>query len=507
MRVRGLFLLCLLCSLSLPLVAAAAVQLPKVFSDHAVLQREKPVRIWGWGNAGENVTVRFHGQTVTTQTDPFGNWEAWLKPEAAGGPYTLSVSGDGDGIERKDILVGDVWVASGQSNMEFPLEGFTGANPAPLKNGEKEIAAANQPRIRLLVQKKATSTVALSDGSDGWTECTPETARHFSAVAYFFGREISERAHVPVGLIDTTWGGTPAHSWISPEGMASANLTSVFSDGGAIAREQGLADQIRLNYAREDAALQAAGKPAPPRPRIAEDHGGAWAPGTLFNAMIAPYTRYTIKGAIWYQGETDSDARRASSYYRVFSALISDWRRQWGEGDFPFLFVQISSFQSNAPGWPVVRDAQRRTLALRHTGMAVTVDVGTPGNVHPPDKQTVGGRLALAARALAYGEKIEYSSPEFLEATSEPHGMRVWFIHADGLSARGQDVGGFELAGDDHNFVPGTAKIEKIGESEAVVVSSPKIAFPRYVRYDWSGVVTTFLYNSAGLPAGTFTSE
>src|ERR1700753_3000794 len=210
------------------------------------------------------VTVRCHDQTVKVQTDGYGNWEAWLKPEPAGGPYTLAVSSNisTTPIERKDILVGDVWLASGQSNMEFPLAGFTGANPAPLKDGEKKIAAANQPRIRLLLQKKATSPVPLSEASDVWTECTPETARHFSAVAYFFGREISEREKVPVVLIDTTWGGTPAHSWISPEGLAAANLTSVFEDGGAIAQDQGRADQIKANYAREDAALHAEGKPA-----------------------------------------------------------------------------------------------------------------------------------------------------------------------------------------------------------------------------------------------------
>jgi sialate O-acetylesterase len=516
MRVVRFTLIYTVCKTSLLLAAAAlspaavaAVQLPNLFSDHAVLQRDRPVRIFGWGQGGENVTVRFHGQTVTTQTDPFGNWEAWLNPEAAGGPYTLAVSGDSTvtPIERKDILVGDVWLASGQSNMEFPLAGFTGANPAPLKDGEKEIAAANHPRLRLLIQKRATSTFPLTEVSDEWTECTPETARHFSAVAYFFGREISEHEHVPVGLIDTSWGGTPAHSWISPEGLAAANLTSVFEDAGTIAQDQGRADQIRAYYAREDAALQAEGKPPASHPRVPADHGGAWTPGTLFNAMIAPYTRFTIKGVLWYQGETDSDAKRAPYYARVFPALISDWRRQWGEGDFPFLFVQISSFNSTAAGWPLVRDAQRRTLALRHTGMAVTLDVGTPENVHPPDKQTVASRLALTARAEVYGEAVEYSSPEFLQAASEPNGMRVWFTHADGLTARDQEVGGFELAGDDHNFVPAMAKIEKIGEKDTVLVSSPKVTFPRFVRYDWSGVVTTFLYNRAGLPAGTFTSE
>jgi sialate O-acetylesterase len=493
--------------LSLP--AFGAVQLPNVLSDHAVLQRERPIRIWGWAAGGEHVTVSFHGQSVVTQSDPVGSWEAWLTPERAGGPYTLTVSGDASAapLELKDILVGDVWLASGQSNMEFPLAGFTGTVPAPLKDMDKEIASATHPKIRLLLQKTATSTVPLSQGSSGWTECTPETARKFSAVAYFFGREISQREDIPVGLIDTTWGGTPAHSWISPEAMATANLNSVFADAGTIAQDQGRADQIKANYAREDAALQTAGKPVPTHPRIPDDHGGAWAPGTLFNAMIAPYTRYGIKGVLWYQGETDSDAKRASYYARVFPTLITDWRHQWGEGDFPFFYVQISSFKSSAPGWPMVRDAQRRTLALRNTGMAVTLDVGTPENVHPPDKQTVGARLALAARATVYGEKIEYSSPDFLQATTAPNAMRVWFTHAEGLTSRDAQVGGFELAGDDHVFTPATAKIEKIGDHETVLVTSPTIAFPRFVRYDWSGVVTTFLYNSAGLPAGTFTSE
>ncbi len=495
-----------ICTLVFPLTATAAVQLSNLFSDHAVLQRDRPVRIWGWGQSGENVTVRFHGQTVTAQTDPAGYWEAWLRPEAAGGPYTLEVSGDATPapLERKDILVGDVWLASGQSNMEFPLAGFTGA---PLKDQDKEIAAANHPRIRLMVQKKATSTVPLNEPSDPWMECTPETARHFSAVAYFFGREISEREHVPVGLIDTTWGGTPAHSWISPAALAAANLTSVFDDAGAIAQDQGRADQLKANYAREDAELQAAGKPVATHPRIPNDHGGAWTPGTLFNAMIAPYTRYTIKGALWYQGETDADVRRAPYYHRVFSTLISDWWRQWGEGEFPFFFVQISSFSSTSPGWPVVRDAQRRTLALRDTGMAVTVDVGLPDNIHPPDKQTVGDRLALAARATVYGEKIEYSSPEFLQATTEGSALRVWYTHGEDLTTKGQELTGFEVAGDDKVFVPATAKIEKVAEHDTVLVSSPKITFPRFVRYAWSGVVTNYLYNSAGLPAGTFTSE
>ncbi|RXH54571.1 sialate O-acetylesterase [Granulicella sibirica] len=498
MRLAATLLLATLCTAS-PL--AAEVALPHVLSDHAVLQREKPVRIWGSAAPSENVTVKFHGQTVTAQADTFGLWEAWLKPEAAGGPFTLTVSGDATAtpLQRTDILVGDVWIASGQSNMEMPLKGFNGA---PLKDQEKEIAAASQPKLRLLLQKKRTSATPLGDSEDTWTQCTPDTAKDFSAVAYFFGREISNKEHVPIGLIDTTWGGTPAHSWISPQGIAYANLPSVATDAGKIAQDQGSADALKARYAIEDAALKAAGKPLPTHPRLPSDHGGSWTPGTLFNAMIAPYTMYTIKGAIWYQGETDASAERAPNYNRVLTALIQDWRRQWAQGEFPFLFVQISSF-GNGTEWGTLRDAQRRTLELGGTGMAVTLDVGLAANIHPPDKQTVGNRLALSALQDVYGEKLEGTSPLFVEATPEGSAMRVWFSHAEGLTTKGKPLGGFEIAGADRKYVPATGTIEK----NTILLSSPSVPAPRYVRYAWTGTVNDWLYNAAGLPAGSFTSE
>jgi sialate O-acetylesterase len=491
--------------LAFTLSAAAEIRLPNIFSDHAVLQRDRPVRIWGWSLPLEKITVCFHDQTVLTQSDAIGDWEIWLKPEQAGGPYTLSVRSDSStkAIERSDILVGDVWLASGQSNMEFPLGGF---KDAPLKDGDKEIAAATHPLIHLLLQRKATSAVPLDDISDTWTLCTPETARNFSAVAYFFGREISARENIPVGLIDATWGGTPAHSWISPEAMGAANLTSIFNDAGTVAHMQASANHIRDQYARQDAELATAGKPPVVHPRVPGDHEGAWTPGTLFNAMIAPDTRFILKGFLWYQGETDSDAQRVGSYARVFPTLISDWRRQWAEGDLPFLYVQISSYAS-AGGWPEVRDAQRRTLSLRNTGMAVTLDVGAAKNVHPPDKQTVGKRLALIARATVYGEPIEYSSPEYIQATRETGAMRVWLSHADGLTSSDKEIGGFEVAGEDHKYKPASARIEIIGIDQTILASSPDVPTPRYVRYGWSGVVPSYLYNQAGLPIGTFTSE
>ena len=497
MRLAAALLLVLSCASTLN----AEVMLPHVISDHAVLQREKPVRIWGWAAEGEKVTVKFHNQTVAAVGDGNGMWEAWLQPETAGGPYTLAVSGDKTSapLERTDIMMGDVWIASGQSNMEFPLKGFTGA---PLKDQDEEIAAANQPKLRLLVQKKRTSATPLSDSDDTWTLCTPETARDFSAVAYFFGREIAAKEGVTVGLIDTTWGGTPAHAWISPRGIGYANLPSVAMDAGKIAEDQAMADELKAWYAKEDAALRAAGQPVPTHPRIGNDHGGSWTPGTLYNAMIAPYAKYAIKGAIWYQGETDASPERAPNYLRVFSALIMDWRRQWAEGNFPFLYVQISSY-GNGADWGTLRDAQRRTLELGATGMAVTLDVGLTGNIHPPDKQTVGARLAANALQMVYGAKAEGSSPTFVEATREGGAMRVWFLHGEGLTTKGKALGGFEVAGADHKFVPATGTIEK----DTVVVSAPSVTAPRYVRYGWAGTVNDWFYNAVGLPGGTFTSE
>jgi sialate O-acetylesterase len=499
--VTAIVLIWMFVSLPLP----AEIRLPGVFSDHAVLQRDQPVRIWGTALPKEVISLQFHMQSVTAVADEMGEWEVWLQPEPAGGPYVLSVSGNqGSRLERKDLLVGDVWIASGQSNMNMPLKGFNAG--MLIKDGEKEIAAAHHPRIRMLIQKKATSNVPQYQSDDSWSECTPDTARNFSAVAYFFGREISKREDVPVGLIDITWGSTPAHSWISPIGISEANLTSVAADGDMIAQDQARADRIRAQYKEEDDMNRQEGKPLGTHPAIPNDHAGSWVPGTLFNAMISPYTRYSIKGVIWYQGETDAVPARSMYYQRVFPALIQDWRRHWAQGDFPFLFVQISSFHSAPELWAQVRDAQRRTLSLVNTGMAVSLDVGVENNIHPPDKQMVATRLAANALHIAYGEAGEFSSPLFLQTSVEGNSIRCWFTHADGLNTRESTLGDFEVAGEDGRFVPAVAYVEKVGSSDTIIASAPSIAAPRFVRYGWAGVVTHFVYNRAGFPLGTFTS-
>ncbi|MGC2635607.1 MAG: sialate O-acetylesterase [Acidobacteriaceae bacterium] len=498
-------LLALVCVLSFS-ATRAEVRLPHVLSDHAVLQRGRPIHIWGWATPGAHLTARFHEQNLSAVANDLGQWSLWLAPETAGGPYTLTISGDGPAVTVTDLLVGDVWFASGQSNMQFPLEGFPGS--AVLKDQDREIAAATNPKLRLLVVDNKSSDFPLNDEPDKWTLCTPDTARKFSAVAYFFGREIAAKEDVPVGLIDSSWGGTPADSWVSMDTLGTHPELLP-----ALASRAHFADDLADRAARiaawkaEDEAARAAGKTPEQHPWQPDEV--SWSPAGLYNAMVAPFTPLTVRGFLWYQGETNSAHDRAPYYETLMNGLIGDWRAHFAQGNLPFFYVQISSFHSPGEDWGRVRDAQRRTLEIANTAMAVTLDVGSADNVHPPDKQTVGHRLALAARHLVYGEDIAYSSPLFREATAElqPDGttaMRVWFDHAQGLTVKGAALStAFELAGPDHHFVPAQAKID----GDTVLVWSSALPHPSYVRYGWMGVMPDNVVNAAGLPMSTFTSE
>jgi sialate O-acetylesterase len=486
------------------LAAHSEVRLPHVISDHAVLQRGAPIHLWGWATPDAHLKAHFHEQTVSADVDSFGLWSLWLAPESAGGPYTLTITGDVADTKVDDLLVGDVWFASGQSNMEFPLNGFPGA---PLKNGPQEIAAAANPRIRLLHVGQKLSDFPLTDSTGSWSTCTPETAATFSAVAYFFGREIAQKEDVPIGLIDSSWGGTPADSWVSMDTLGTnAELLPAFASRARFANEQLNLDTVIAKEKHGNDAAKAAGKPMPMHPWHPFD--GAWVPAGIYNGMVAPFTPYSVKGFLWYQGEANSGHDRAPFYRTLLPALIADWRMHFAQGNLPFLFVQISSFNSPGEDWGTVRDAERRTLFVTDTAMAVTLDIGESANVHPADKQTVGARLALAARAMVYGEPVAYRSPLFRQATSElrPDGstaLRVWFDNAEKLSSRGKPVTGFELAGEDRHYVPATSHID----GTTVIVSSPSVPHPLYVRYGWTSYFDTNLFNAAGLPASTFTSD
>jgi sialate O-acetylesterase len=448
------------------------------------------------------LTIYFHDQTTVVTVDDLGQWTSWLMPEHAGGPYVLTIDGGKQEGKREitDVMVGDIWIASGQSNMEMPLRGFPPT--AFVQNAEKEIATANNPRLRLLLVQHKSSDVPLQDISGQWSQCTPATASEFSAVAYFFGREIASREHIPIGLIDASWGGTPIDSWISLDSLGSnPALSSAFSNRARFVDEQAnLSARIAAEKAA-DTSARAAGKPTPVHPWHPEED--SWLPGGLYNGMIAPLADESIKGFIWYQGETDSSPERAPHYSTLFPSLIQDWRTHFKQGNLPFLFVQISSFHSPGEDWGMIRDAQRRTLFVGNTAMAVSLDVGNPDNVHPSDKRTVASRVALAARGQVYGEHILYASPLFREATIEPGAVRVWFDNASALSSNGRPLDGFELAGSDHQFIHASAIIQ----GDTILVSAPGMVQPRYVRYGWSNVVQGWFYNEAGLPGSTFTSE
>ncbi len=487
-------------------ISHGEVSLPHVLSDHMVLQRERPIHLWGWADPGETVTVTLHAQNRTEQSNALGQWSVYLAPEAAGGPYQVTIRGVDNTVTLSDVLIGDVWIASGQSNMEMPLEGFPGQ--AVVNNADAEIAHSDLPRVRLLRVEHTSSSYPRDDISSTWTACTPATARSFSAVAYFFGRDIEQREHVPIGLIDSTWGGTPVEAWVSLDSLsADASLMPVFAARAEMNDKEAELPRVIAKEKRDDAAAKAANQPAPRHPWHPDP--ASWAPAGLFNGMIAPVVPLSIKGVLWYQGESNSGALRAGMYERVFSALIRDWRMRWQQGEFPFLYAQISSFTSdNTETWGIIRDAQRRTLELANTAMAVTLDIGNPDNVHPADKQTVGARLALAGRALAYGETVEHSGPLFRQAVPENGAMRVWFDHAAaGLVLHGTTLQAMEVAGEDRRFVTATAHIEKSSAGDSVLVSSPQVPTPVYVRYAWSNATDGNLYNAAGLPASTFSSE
>jgi sialate O-acetylesterase len=481
---------------ALTMSARADVTLPALLADHMVVQRGLPVHVWGMAVPHEAVAVTFRGQTKSGTADDLGRWSVYLSPGEAGGPFPLTVSA-ANTITLNDILVGDVWIASGQSNMEFPM--------MELVNAQAEIAAAQYPKIRIFrVEHKPADYPLENVEGKAWAACTPETVAKSSAVAYFFARNIQQKINVPIGLVESFWGGTPAESWTSLHALsADAALMPVFAARAKTVSSQTTTElklqQEEVRYQQAVAQAKAEGKPEPSRqwhPDFA-----AWAPAALYNGMIAPLTPFAIRGVIWYQGEANSGGDRAPLYARVLQTMIRDWRSAWGQGDFPFLLVQIANWDTAPEGmWPEVRDAQRQTLALNNTGMAVTIDIGDAVDIHPKNKLDVGLRLALAARAIAYGEKMEWSGPLYRQVTHEENALRVWFDHANGLVAKGSELTGFEIAGADGKYFPAQARID----GATVVVSSAAVPAPVSVRYAWAANPTCNLYNREGLPASPF---
>lgn len=468
--------------------AVADVQLPGIISDHMLLQRDMPVRIFGKAEPGEAVSVAFRGQTARTAADAVGRWEVWLDPLTPGPAADMIVQA-ANTITVSDVLVGDVWVGSGQSNMQWAVR--------QSDNADAEIAGAACPRIRLFYVPRKTSAVPVEDVEARWVVCSPESIREFSAVLYYFGRELHRETKVPMGLIHSSWGGTPIASWISgPSLVANSRLEPFLSFWENLVR------QYPHNWTRHELALKKweAGGSQGPRPAPPLGPGHHHQPTTLYNAMIAPLVKYTIKGALWYQGETEAGRAQGDIYGDALMTLVQDWRRAFGQGDFPFYWVQLANYGNAVKNghWMRVQEGQVKATALRHTGVVVINDIGNPTNIHPTNKQDVGRRLAMLA--LDRG-----ASPLYRQFTRDGNALRIWFDHAGTtLKTRGSGpVAGFQIAGPDGKYVPATATIERA----TVRVSSPEVPDPHSVRYAWDYNPEANLVNSAGLPVSIFRTD
>jgi sialate O-acetylesterase len=494
---RRILLLALACTAAG--TAHAAVKLPALISDRMVLQQGMPVRIWGAADAGESVRVDFQGQSVSTKARENGKWEAWLRPLAVAGPLEMTIAASNT-VTIKDVLVGEVWLGSGQSNMEWVMQNTV--------NGAEEISRANHPMIHVFHVKKVVADQPKDDVEGTWEICSPQSIPRFSAVEYFFGRHLQQVLHLPMGLIESDWGGTPAQSWTSmPALKADPSLKFVLDAWDTVLTNYPAAKQrydTQLAAWNEAVTKARAENRTPPnRPPAPQGPGHPNTPAGLYNAMIAPLIPYAIRGVIWYQGESNASEAHAYRYRRLFADMIQDWRNNWGQGDFPFLFVQLANYQTNG-WWPVLRESQTETLRLQNTGMAVTIDIGESKDIHPKNKQDVGKRLALAALHVAYQRPGEYSGPVYQQAVPEGGAMRVYFSHADGMQARGGGaVTGFTIAGADGNFVPAEAKLD----GSTIVLSNSQVSAPVAVRYAWADDPLCNLTNSAGLPAGPFRSD
>lgn len=487
--------------------AQAEVRLPGFFNDHMVLQRDLPLPIWGWAEPGEPVRVQLGERTASTTANPQGEWKVTLPAlPAGGGPLELNVSGKNT-LSIKDVLMGEVWLCSGQSNMEWVVSGCV--------NAAAEIQAANYPGIRQVKIPKRPSPTPQSDVSAPWQVCSPETAGGFTACGYFMARRLHQDLKVPIGLINSSWGGTRIEPWTPPVGFAEVpELKSIETQvalrtPGNPAQQQ----QLRAYFAQLDewlttakAALEAGRvvEPSPPFPDPLKPLTGHQDPTALYNGMIHPLIPYALRGAIWYQGE--SNLGEGMLYFHKMQALVGGWRKLWGQGEFPFYYVQIAPYQygqSNPATLAEFWEAQSAAMQIPHTGMVVTNDIATLNDIHPPNKQDVGLRLALLALHRTYGRQdVVDSGPVFHSLKLDGSQLSVSFDNtAGGLKSRdGQPLTSFEIIGPGTTWTAATAKID----GDTITLSAPGIDHPTAMRFAWHKLAQPNLINGAGLPASAF---
>ncbi|WP_221773425.1 sialate O-acetylesterase [Ruficoccus amylovorans] len=485
--------------------AHADVTLAPLFRDGAVFQQNAPVVVWGQADPDEAVEVSFGQQSLKTQTDAQGDWSVSLAPmEASFEPQTLTVKGKNT-LAVKDILVGEVWLCSGQSNMEWRVR--------LSNNASQEMASANFPAIRQFKPPRTAASDPQKDVVGEWVVCSPDTVGEFTAVGYFFARTLREQLGVPVGIINSTWGGTQIESWISAEAISQVSSIGQIEERWQERLKDYPAAMSEYNesYAQwkseRDQAIQSGKKYTKRAPREPEGPGSRWEPSSIFNGMVAPLVPYTVAGVLWYQGE--SNQGHESEYAELFTTMIGQWRETFQNEQMPFYFVQLANCirKSDPTGeaWAYLREAQAAALDLPNTGMAVAIDIGTSNDIHPRNKQEVGRRLALLALRDQYGYDLSAQGPRLRGAKTEGARVVLSFDHAEGLNSGDEPLTGFFIAGENRQFYPAQAVIE----NDTVVVSSGMVPEPVAVRYAWANdpVPAPTLQNAARLPAEPFRTD
>lgn len=494
---RVFTLLILLC---LPQFALAEVKVSPVFGDSMVVQRDRPIHVWGWTTPGSNVTVEMAGHQGSVKAAQDGRFDVSLDPLPAGGPHKMVIEAD-ETKTFNDVLVGEVWLCSGQSNMAWPV--------ASANDPDLESLTANYPNLRLISVPQVGSQEPLNDFEGQWEACTPETVKQFSAVGYFFGRQLHQTLDVPVGLIDNAWGGSAAEAWVQRDVLENnGNFDELLDKWDTLAETYDHESQL-ASYEKRLAEWRKTKKGnAPRRPR--NQLTGNHRPANLYNGVLHPVLGYTIRGAIWYQGE--SNASRAYQYRELFPLMIQNWRDDWKQGDFSFYWVQLADFKDEVdePGesdWAELREAQTMTMAkLPNTGEAVITDLGEAADIHPRNKQDVAKRLARWALAKDYGYDIPYRSPSFQSMSVDGNKVTLEFDHVgsglDTFDVR-QPIG-FAIAGEDKKFVHAEAKIV---DKDTIEVSSEAVSNPVAVRYGWADNPVTNVQSADGLPMTPFRTD
>lgn len=489
-------------ALQFQFTASAQTKLPAILGSNMCLQQQAEVKIWGWDTPGQEVKVSpsWNRKGVTTQTTESGKWITTITTPKAGGPYSIKVKGSTT-VSLKNVLMGEVWVCSGQSNMDRKL-GLQGGQK-PIVNFWEASQQANQPEIRLFLVKRALADEAQEDCEGEWVVCSPETALEFSAVGYFFGKKLHDQLAIPVGMIESAWGGTPVEGWTRKSDMNNEFLTE---------REATLLENFPGDSAAYVKGQEAFKKgfilnPLPVPASFSAQNRKNHRIGALYNGMIHPLLNFRIRGAIWYQGE--SNRNFPEQYKKQFPNMINNWRKDWGIGDFPFYFVQIAPYYYNGEfAIPAIWEAQYEALSMSNTGMASTQDIGQIYDIHPPEKEEVGRRLALVALNQTYGKtEVVYSGPVLKSTRYEGNQVILEFDPMGGeLFSAGHGIGGisaFYLSGERRIFYP--ARVKK--EGNTLILTSSEVAEPTAVRYLWNDRANATLFNTYGLPAAGFRTD